>query len=62
MGPLMEEFKAIPLAEFMKEVGHLEACIFLRKPNATLVSRRNSKKNWVVVDYNGKKRCAMIDD
>lgn len=58
----MAQFNLKPLGEFMKEVGHLQASIELGKPNATLVTRRNSEKNWVVVDYKGKKRCAMIDD
>lgn len=58
----MLELEHRKLGNYMKEVGHLQASIDLGKPNATLVSRRNSKKNWVVVDYNGKKRCAMIDD
>lgn len=58
----MLELEHRKLGNYMKDVGHLQASIDLEKPNATLVSRRNSKKNWVVVDYNGKKRCAMIDD
>lgn len=58
----MLELEHRKLGNYMKEVGHLQASIDLEKPNATLVSRRNSKKNWVVVDYKGKKRCAMIDD
>lgn len=59
---MAQKFNPKPLGEFMKEVGHLQASIELEKPNATLVTRRNSRKNWVVVDYKGKKRCAMIDD
>ena len=58
---MAQKFNPKPLGEFMKEVGTLQATILLGKPEATLVSRRKSEKNWVVLDYKGKKRCAMID-
>jgi len=58
---MAQKFNPKPLGDFMKEVGTLQATILLEKTEATLVSRRKAKKNWVVLDYNGKKRCAMID-